>query len=247
MAALQTQNTILYAVREACKQLSLPIPTDIFGTNVGDATAQLMGSVANLAGIMVADAHQWEFLQDVLTCTGDGVTTEFALPANFSEIVGSTGWSDTIRRPVVVLNAQQWAAISSWLSQSFFVNPACRIYQDTVQFMSAIPNGSVVTFQYRKKAWVIDANDPLVFKEICDKNGDRPMFDWLLMILAIKMKYLEFKGMSNVGAQQDFNDRIAQLIQKNQMAPVLSLSGPMMGGFRYLDNFFNTPDTNLGG
>jgi hypothetical protein len=60
------------------------------------------------------------------------------------------------------------------------------------------------------------------------------------------VKWLEHKSMSTVAAQADLNDRYFQLTQRDEVAPVLTLSGPVPGGFRYLDNFFNTPDTNIG-
>lgn len=243
MAALQKVENVLYEVQEACKQLSLPVPAGVYDSQ--DQTAILMGSVVNLAGIMVAEAYQWEFLQEELVIVGDGVETQFDLPANFSAFVDNTGWSLAIRRPVVVLNAQQWAAISSWLSQSFYINPACRIYKDKLQFMSAPPVGEI-HFQYRTIDWVIDSTVVGGYKQKCNQNSDIPRFDWLLMTLATKLKWLQVKNMNTLSAQQDFDDRLLQLTQRNQQAPVLTLAGPIPGGFRYLDNFFNTPDMNIG-
>ena len=243
MATLHSTKPILYEVQEACKQLSLDVPTDAFGAL--DKTTLMMSSVANLAGIMVSDAFEWEFLQGVATITGDGVAKEFPIPAGLSFVVDNTGWSTAIRRPVSVLNPQQWASISAWLSQSFYVNPACRIYQDKFQFLSPPALNDTITFQYRSKFWVQDGLVPTTLKEMVEQNSDTPRFDWLLMILAIKVKYLEFKGMATVGAQSDFNDRLQQLTGKNQMAPVLYLSGPSLGNFRYLD-LNNVPDTGIG-
>jgi hypothetical protein len=244
MASLQKLNTILYEVQEACKQLGLQAPTGVFDST--DETAQLMGSIANLAGIMVGDAYNWEALQESWSITGDGLRTEWDLPEDMGYIIDNTGWANFIRRPVVVLNAQQWAAISSWLSQSFYINPACRIYRNKLQFMSPPPENGEIVFQYRSKNWVLDGDDLSKTLDKCVKNSDVPRFDWLLMVLAIKVKWLEQKQMNTVAAQSDFNDRIQQLTQKDLVAPVLTLSGPIPGGFRYLDNFYNTPDTNIG-
>ncbi len=243
MASLQTLKPIVFEVQQACRQLSLGVPTGVFDSL--DETAQVMGAVANLAGILLADSFEWQHLQETFTVNGDGVTTEFALPDDFAEFVNNTGWSQAIRRPVVILNNQQWAAIASWLSSSFFVNPACRINDDVVQFMSAPPEGTV-TFQYRSKNWIIDGLDPTMSKNILDNNADVPKFDWLMMTLAIKTKWLELKGMNTIAAQSDLNDRYLQLTQKDELSPVLVLSGPSPGTFRYLDNFYNTPDTNIG-
>jgi hypothetical protein len=244
MASLQKLKPILFEVQEACKQLSLPVPSGVYDSQ--DETAVLMGSVANLAGILLSENYRWQDLQSEFSIIGDGTRKEWDLPADFSAFVDNTGWSHAIRRPVVVLNAQQWAAIASWLSQSFYVNPACRIYQNKLQFMSAPVNLGKITFQYRLSTWVIDGDEPTIQKDMLSKNSDTPRFDWLLMVLAIKTKWLEQKGMATAAAQSDLNERYNQLTQRDEIAPVLTLSGPVPGGFRYLDNFYNTPDTNVG-
>lgn len=244
MAALQKQQPILWEVQETCKQMALPIPTSVFSS--ADETAILMGSLANLAGILLTDTFNWQDLQKPFEITGDGILTEWPLPADFGSFVDNTGWSYAIRRPVVILNAQQWAAISTWLSQSFYINPACRIYQNKLQFMTAPANGGKITFQYRVCDWVIDGDNASVVKPLITKDNDVPRFDWLMMVLAIKVKWLEQKQMDTTAAQSDLNDRYKQLTQRDEIAPILTLSGPMPGGFRYLDNFYNSPDTGIG-
>jgi len=244
MSALQKQQPILWEVQEACKQLALTPPIAVYGSL--DETAVLMGSLANLAGIIVADTYNWQDLQKTFTVTGTGAQVNFDLPSDFGSFVDNTGWSYAIRRPVVVLNAQQWAAISTWLSQSFYINPACRIYQNFLQFMTAPAAGAVITFQYRVSDWVIDGHNLSARKQFLTDDADIPSFDWLMMVIAIKTKWLEQKGMDTTSAQDDLNERYRQLTQRDEVAPVLTLSGPMPGGFRYLDNFYNSPDTGMG-
>jgi hypothetical protein len=244
MASLQKYRSVLSLVQEACKQLGLAVPNGVY--DVTDEHAVLMGSVINVAGVLTNEANSWQQMQDTFSCVGDGTTTEFPLPSDFARFTDSTGWSDSLRRPVVVLNSQQWAGISSWLSQSFYINPACRIWQDNLQFMSAPPAGSTVSFFYQTMTWVQDADTPTLYKGYAEKNGDIPQFDWILMILAIKIKWREAKGLDTAAAQTDFADRIRQLTQSNTLAPILSLSGTGPGGYRYLDNYYNSPDTNFG-
>src|SRR5215510_8048094 len=109
MASLQKLDTVLYEVQQACIQLSLPPPTGVFDSF--DETAQLMGSVANLAGIMVAEAHDWQQLRKAYSITGDALRTAWDLPSDFSRFVDGTGWSLGMRRPVAVLNPQQWYSV----------------------------------------------------------------------------------------------------------------------------------------
>jgi len=244
MASLQKLDTILYEVQQASLQMSLPPPKGIFDSS--DENALLMATVANLAGVIVGEAYDWQHLRKTFTATGDGVRAAWDLPADLSRFVDGTGWSTKIRRPVQILDAQQWASVRSWFSQSFYINPACRLIGDQLRFLSAPADGDQISFEYVDANWVIDADDPLVLKRKIEKNGDTPRFDWVLMTIAIKVKWLEQKGMSTVAAQSDFNDRVAQLLQHNQMGQVLTLSGPVPGGYRYLDSFINTPDSGFG-
>jgi|SRR5215831_19056234 len=244
MASVQKLDTVLYEVQQALLQMSQPPPNGVYDS--GDENALLMGSVVNVAGIMVGEAYDWQQLRKTFTATGDAVRTAWDLPPDFSRFVDNTGWSTSLRRPVVVINPQEWASINSWMSQSFAINPACRIMGDQLVFLSAPPLGDNITIEYIDANWVIDADDNTILKQKASKNADMPRFDWLLMVLALKMKWQEAKGLSTVAAQSDFNDRFLQLTQRDKIAQVLTLSGPVPGSFRYLDNWYNTPDTGMG-
>lgn len=242
MPSIQKIDTVLYEVQQACIHLSLPPPTGVYDSQ--DENAQLMGSVANLAGIVIADAFDWQQLRKTFTATGDGVQTAWDLPADFGRFVDGTGWSLAMRRPVLVVNAQQWALAQSWIPK-LTINPTCRIFADKLQFLTPPATGEVITIEYIDGNWVIDADDPMLLKSRADKNGDKPRFDWLLMVLAIKIKWLEQKGMNTLAAQSDFNDRFNQLTADDQMGQTLTLSGPVPYGDRMIDGS-NVPFTNFG-
>jgi hypothetical protein len=226
MAALQKTQPILYIVQEVCKQQSLPVPLGVF--DVSDETANLMGSLANLAGILLTDNFNWQHLQDVFTVTGDGTTTMFPLPSDFSVFVDDTGRASDSARNIFVLNAQQWASI---VAQN---NNSCRVYRNCLQFLQAPGAGITITFQYKLCNWVQDGANPLLYKSIITTNSDVPLFDWLMILMAIKVKWREAKGMDTASAQSDLNDRYLQLTQRDQLAPTLYLNGGL-AGFRLLD------------
>ena len=244
MSSLQKLNTVLFEVQQACTHLSLPVPTGVY--NLTDETALAMGAHANTAGVLISEAHDWEQLRLPYTITGDGVRTAWDLPQNFSRFVDNTGWSLGMRRPVAVLNAQQWYQVMAWLSHTFYAQPACRILADQLAFLVAPANGEQIIFEYVDSNWVIDQDNVMTLKQIANKNGDQPRFDWLLMALAIKTKWLEGKGMDTTASQADFNDRLLQLTQHDKLGQVLTLSGPYPTGYRYLDNYYNTPPSFFG-
>jgi hypothetical protein len=240
--SLYTYAPILQCVQDALVRLNQTKPIGVYDSS--DDNAVILGSQANLIGPMLQDAFKWQQFRKQFSVTGDSIATAFTLPAGFSRFADNTGWSLANRRPVIIVNDVQWADIKAWVSQSFFINPACRIFDDKLQFLTAPAIGEEITFEYITHNWVIDADDPNLFKQVCNKNGDVPMHDSLLFTLALAVKWLETRGMPTQAMQQDFNERFLQITSRNQMAGMLSLNGAMTG-FRYL-NGANIPDTGFG-
>lgn len=243
MATLYTYAPILQSVQDACVQLNLPKPIGVYDSQ--DEHAILMGSYANLIGPMLTDEAEWQQFDVVFDITGDAVRFAWDLPPGFSRFKNDTGWSHANRRPVIILNDQQWAAIQAWVSQSFFINPACRIGNDQLEFLMPPAANERITFDYVSSYWVIDGAVPTTKKERLTANSDVPMFDSLLFTIALKLKWLEIRGMPTQGVQREFDRRMAQILPRNIMAGALSLNGGTGSGFRYLDSF-NMPDTNIG-
>jgi len=230
-------------VQDACVQLNLTKPTGVY--DIADEHATIMGSYANMIGPMMVDTEEWQQFDKPLSITGDGSQTDFPLPSDLSRIKNDTGWSHANRRPVIVVNEQQFAAIRAWVSQSFFINPACKIANDNLVFVTAPALNENITFEYVSKNWVIDGTTPSVLKERITTNSDTPMFDSVLFTIALRLKWLQVRGMPTAQAQQEFNIRLSQVLPRNIMAGVLSLNGGTYTGFRYLDGFYNSPDTGF--
>lgn len=235
---------ILTIVQNAAVQLNLTKPSGVYDS--ADETAQLMGAFANLVGTLLSESEDWQQLSVPFSVTGDGTTTEFPLPNDLSRFKADTGWSHAKRRPVIIINAQQWAAINAWLSQSFFVNPACRIFNDNLQFMTAPADTENITFEYLTKNWVIDGLAPTLLKESLTQNSDIPKFDAILFTSGLKLKWLETRGMPTGAVKNEFDQRYLQLTARDNMAQALSLNGGTFTGFRLLDNFYNAPDVGYG-
>jgi hypothetical protein len=238
---LYTYGTILEEVQDALVQLSQVKPTGVFDSQ--DKNAILMGALANTIGPLL-QVFPWQQFREEFIVVGDGVETSFDLPDDYARMVDDTGWSSAQRRPVVVVTAQSWAAVKAWLGQSFYINPAVRIFDDKMYFLTPPADGDNVTFEYVSKFWVLD-EDAITKKYRLDANTDKPMYDSQMFMLALKLKWAGNKGLPTQEYQQDFDERFEQMTQSNQMASPLSLNGGI-GGFRYL-NGANVPNTGYGG
>lgn len=244
--ALYTYQPILTIVQAACVQLNLAKPSGVYDSQ--DENAILMGSYANLVGQMLADVDDWQQFNTNFSITGDGMKTAWTLPPDFDEFVSDTGWSLSNRRPVIILNDQQWAAIKAWISTSYFINPACYLALDQLEFITAPGLNEVIEFAYSSsRFWVINGQTPTTRQEALLTNADVPMFDSLLFTIALKLKWLEVRGMPTGPQQREFDTRLDQIKSRNVMAGTLSMNGGTMTGFRYLDNWANSPDTGYGG
>ena len=242
--SLYTYGTILQCVQDACLQLTLAKPSGVYDS--ADEHAVLMGNYANMIGPMLSDLPQWQQFDTEYEIIGDGVKTEFDLPVDLSRFYDNTGWSHANRRPVIIVNNQQKAAIEAWVSKSFFVNPAAIIENDKMRFLTPPADMERITFTYVSSFWVIDGADSLSRKYRMDSNADKPMFDSILFTFALKLKWAETRGMPTAAFQADFNSRLSMLLNRNQMANTLVLGrGLGSGGFRYLDGG-NVPDVGFG-
>lgn len=246
MATLQTLRPVLYEVQQACKLMSLAPPTGVYDSQ--DETAILMGVAVNMAGTMINDAHNWQNMRNLFTVTGDGVENVFPLVTtperDISHFIDNCGWDRTSRFPVFIINEQEWNGTKDFGINTLY--PACRLLGDALYFLTPPPDGHIITFEYVRNGWVIDADDSSIVKPIADKNGDTPYFDWLLMVHAIRCKWLEIKAMDNSGAMIDFNERFKQLTRNDVMANDLTLNGGFRNGMRYIDGVYNVPFTGFG-
>lgn len=242
MAALYSYAPFLTCVQDALKQLAQEPPTGVFDS--GDEHAKLMGAFANQIGIMLAESEDWQQLINEWVLVGDSVRTNFDLPADVSRLVADSGWSYALRRPVIIINAQQRAEVNAWMSGTFLLNPACRLMNDQLVFQSPPAVGEEIKFEYLSKNWVLDGN-AVTRKPLLTANADTPLFDSILFTNLLKLKWLQTRGMPTSAVQDDFNRRYLQVTARDNLAQTMTLNGGIGSGMRYMDGY-NIPDTNLG-
>jgi hypothetical protein len=243
MASVQKLQPVLYEVQQACILLGLPVPVGVYDSQ--DATSRMMGAAVNLAGIMVNDAKDWQSQRFPVEFVGDGLRTEYDLPPEFDRFVDQTGWSTANQQPVMVMSPQQWAMAKAQVG-TFLVQPGLRVMRNKAVFFTAPQAGDTIRFEFINANWVVDGDDGITLKQYATKNADVPVWDWLLMVHAVRVKWLELKGMNTAAAQNDFTDRLAQIENSDQPGQVLSLNGSPVYAVPYLNGWRNVPSTGFG-
>jgi len=214
-----------------------------------DAKFQQMVYLLNTAGEELSLAYPWEWL--VKTATIDEntprVDSGFEIPEDYYYIVPQTGWDTDRRLPLGgPLTAQEWTyllgrdLVSSTLFSSF------RLFQGKFHLYPSpsLTDPFTFTYEYIKKTWVVDADDPNIEKDKVEKSDDVVQYDKTLITRYLKLKFLESSGFDTTKAQGDFNQVFEFLTGKDKSAKVLNMGGVGVG-YPYLSQL-NVPDTNYG-
>lgn len=188
-------------------------------TQVGTQSLALMNGL----GDDLVNAHDWQFLEGTATIQGDGVTSEFDLPADFGRIVNQTVWSANMRIEAMgPMSPQQWGWIQFGII-SIGVYFRYRILNNKMQIFPTPGVGDTLNFYYIKKNWVIDSFTGGTIDKIL-RGGDTPVFDRNLMIKGVKVRLWGQKGFDTTELSKEFNDSLSSYIAQSAGAPAIRLS-----------------------
>jgi hypothetical protein len=233
--------TALEIINAACHELGLP-SVSLTG-QTGDTLGSQSLALLNALGQELVRVHDWQFLEKIMTFTGDGVADFFPMPADFGRQVNQTQWATKDKRP---MQGPDSAQIWSWtqygvVSAGVFFRYRILGNQYTVFPVPGV--GEEFAMYYISKNWVQDQDPPLSFKDACTKTGDIPLFDSRLLICGLKVKLWGQKGFDTTILQDEFNYMLAAVKAQNQGARVIDLTG--VGSHMYI-NWQNIPESGFG-
>lgn len=217
-----TTATTQVIVDAACNQLGLPTSSLTSGliTQIGTQSLALLNSL----GDDLVRAHDWQFLEATATFTGDGVTTEFDMPADFGRIVNQTVWSTNNKLPMEgPLSSQAWGWVQFGIV-SVGVFYRYRVLGNKLAVFPVPADGEVIKLYYIKKNWVLDS-DGVTYKDSTDGNGDTPLFDRNMLIKGLKVRLWAQKGFDTTALADEYNDILMAEKAQNQAAPAIRLTG----------------------
>ena len=234
--------TAIDIINAACHELGLP--TVSLNSATGDTIGTQALALLNALGDELVRIHDWQFLEKVMTFTGDGIASSFPIPADYKRQVNQTQWATKDKRPMCGPDsAQMW----SW-SQYGIVSVGAyfryRILGNEYAIFPVPGAGEEFALYYISKNWVLDQDAPFTPKEQITKSGDTPLFDKRLLISGLKVKLWAQKGFDTTVIQDEFNFMLAAEKAQNQGARVIDLSGG--SGHLYI-NGQNIPESGFGG
>lgn len=203
--------------------------------------------VAPFATIASVDSPTQVTLNQVITSANVGNALTFAqvaypLPPDWKKQIPQTEWDRTNRWPMIgPKSPQEW---QSYKSGIVYAGPRerFRIQGNELQINPPPPNGLTFSYEYISNAWVTSLAGAPQSSYLADT--DTAVFDDSLMVVGLKAKWLQAKGLDYQFALAEFNDLLSVCKAQDKSSPKLSLS-PVRGSV--LLGYGNIPDGSWNG
>ncbi len=244
MARLSTANDIInrVAVEVGLSKVSDPL------SSADEAFVQL-SELLNAAGQELVELHQWQALVRVFELTTKlGDAGSYDLPDDFSYMIDQTGWDKSNRVAIGgPLSAQDWSYLAGrdLISQSIYASFRLVDNKFDIYPQDPVPDGLNIRFEYMSRNWVQEQPSGLR-KDLVTEGADIVLYEPILAIKFLKVKFLQAKGFDTTAAAQELENMFTSRTGKDTGASILSASNNSRG-FPYLHPYYNTADTGYGG
>lgn len=214
--------TLLQICEEAMEGTGITAPSAIIS---GDDTAQQLLRLANTAGDFVAKAGDWQGL--ITEATFDVLDTDIQVTiesvwTDIRKIIDNTMFNRTQQMPVRgPLSAQAWQQI-----KSNSVSPGSLFFRLRGGKLLLIGNrvaGDDIYFEYVSKNWVSNAAAS-AFTNRFAADTDFPRFDDKALMLELRWRFREAKGLEYAEAMRDAMEYVAERFANDKPAETLNLS-----------------------
>lgn len=240
MPRIYTANNI---INRTAVEVGLTAVTDPV-SSTDDNFTQLTG-LLNSAGQELVELHAWEVLEKVYSLvTSDTDSGAYQLPDDWAYMIDQTGWDQSNNVPVAgPLSAQTWTYLEGRDLVTSTIYASFRLAQGEFDlFPQPPPDALEISFRYIMRNWVREPGG--LEKDSVGLGSDLVLYEPILAIKMLKMKWLEAKGFDSTKASIEFNTIFDSRAGKDAGAPVLSASNTGRG-MPYLSPW-NTPDSGFG-
>jgi hypothetical protein len=206
---------------------------------------QRLCALLNSTGNLLKGMHEWQHLQVVFNLTTNaGDTGVYPLPADFYAFTDQTGWQKSYFWPLRgPYSAQMWQRVVNYPTTGIYV--AFRIENNQLWLWPQPPPiGIAITFVYKTNSWCIDGGTGGA-KAAPTQGVDIVGFDWMAVVMFLKLRYLQSMGHDTTAATAEFKLAFDMACSAaDGAAPELELARDAR--FPFITGF-NSPDTGFGG
>jgi hypothetical protein len=202
------------------------------------------------AGLEMLSLYQWQKMvrEHSITTAVPPDTGDYDLPDDFGYMVDQTGWSPMSAGTGLPLGGplseQDWAYLVNTNLASSTIYVSFKISEGQFQVLpQPPPDGIEINFKYISRYWVAATGSTTGTKFAPDQSDDVILFEPILIIKFLKLRFLEAKGFDTTAAVGQFLTMFQAWTGKDVSAPVLNMARSRY--FPYL-GYRNIPETNYG-
>jgi hypothetical protein len=219
--------TVETIVNDALKSLGLPSVSYVTGGSNEYAIQCL--ALLNQRCKRIYREIDWQYHQKTATFTGDGVITQFDLPADWGRQVDQTAW-DASNRAMLggPVSPMEWG----WLQYGITAAGTYyryRILQDKFSVFPVPANATVFKLAYVKSDWAAAAGTGTRISKLT-AGGDIPDFSEDVLVAGLKLDLWAAKGFDTTQLDEDYRRLLSMEKAQNTGGRVIDLSG-MQGQF----------------
>lgn len=214
-----------------------------------DAAFVQLRTLLTSVGRELLGLHQWQKFIKVHsfnTSSPDTDQNKFNLPADFGYMFDQTYWTPTTRFPLGgPLSPQDWAYLVNTNLGPTIMYISFKVADNQIVVLPDPPPANYdINFQYASRYWAAAAASPTVASmDRVVAADDVVLYEPILMVKFLKLRFLESKGFDTTAALGQFNSVFMQWTGRNVTMPVLTLARNRV--FPYL-GYRNIPETNYG-
>lgn len=245
MARYDTAGTIINAV---AAETGLTPVSDPFAST--DPAFVQLCALLGTAGKELLTLHQWsKFVKEHSITTvvppDDG---NYDLPEDFAWMIDQTGWTPTNAGAGLPLGGplseQDWTYLVNTNLAASTIYVSFKIAQGQLQVLPQPPSSGIeINFEYISRWWVAEPAADTGTKEAPEDSDDVILFEPILIVKFLKLRFLEAKGFDTTAATGQFLTMFQAWTGKDVSAPILNTA--RMRFFPYL-GYRNIPETNYG-
>lgn len=205
--------TILSIARDIAPLIGIAKPEALL-SSVAPEHEELV-TIAGRAVDYIINASNWQALSTEHTLIGDGVTTEFDFPADFSRFTEDDDGEANIFTPIMVGAMHRIPTMNEWLyrevKQIGRITYSWIVYGGRIRIKPALPVGVPAKFFYQSNNAISDGLISPSFKEAFTSDGDVFRLDSRMLNLCMLWMWRHANGQSYAQYQQEFEKRKAEI------------------------------------
>lgn len=216
--------SLLSVCKEVAKVIALDVP-DVVASSTDREIVELF-SLANEMAERIAAGHEWQKLSSIHTLTGDGTTTAFDLPTDYSRmLVKAQVWSSSLETALSpITDLDRWLELDV---QDFdFVVNAWTIYGGQMHIKPALSTGVTAKFFYQKNK-IIQASGGTYQTEFL---ADEDVFtiDERLLKLGMIWQWKANKGRAYAEDMENYESHLARLVVRDKGSKMIRIGSVRM-------------------